>query len=128
MKMDLMSDIENRRRRNIPKNLRLWDPLDAEDVLWESGRLENHTKITIARYLERQHGWNRAALWRQPLAALRAAVVNGVMPEAPAEAPEGDGGDGRGRGRGRVGLAGGRGGRGAAGARGARGGRGRARG
>ena len=63
---------------------------DCEDAFMESMPLAEHTKFSLARCLERRHGWDKRTLQAQSKAALLAHF--------PGEAP--DAGRGRGRGRG----------------------------
>ena len=91
----------------------LAEPLDAEDVFWDSCPSEEHTKYALARHLERRHGWDRERLWKRSLGELRVAAGAGIPPWV-AVAVGVPGGAvpaaGRGRARGRAG--GGRRGRG----------------
>ena len=83
----------------------LTEPLDAEDMFWNSIAVKDHTKYAIARYLKCQHGWDLERLWKRTLTQLRAAVDSGIAPwdgaaAAPAiPIPRG------GRGRGAAGVA-----------------------
>ena len=90
----------------------LKDGEDAETAYWNDGAPDEHKTFTIARYLERTHGWDRRRLWNRTLAVLLAALASGICPDG--------GAPGRGRG---AGPGKGKGGRGRGG--GARGGRGR---
>ena len=63
---------------------------DSEDAFMEAMPLAEHTKFSLARTLERRHGWDKRTLQAQRKAELLAHF--------PGEAP--DAGRGRGRGRG----------------------------
>ena len=63
---------------------------DSEDAFMEAMPLAEHTKFSLARTLERRHGWDKRTLQAKPKAELLAHF--------PGEAP--DAGRGRGRGRG----------------------------
>ena len=106
-----------------PHTYRLNNQVNAEDAFWVDMELQEHTKYSIARHLERLHGWDRARLWNRRLNLLHAAVAQDLAPwdagfvvpaavaaaanAAPAPAAPAPGvpvrGRGRGRGRGRRG-------------------------
>ena len=72
----------------------LLDKQNAEDIFWAKTPLEEHSKYSIARYLERQHAWYRKSLWQKTVTELRQAVTTGICPPGcnpegavPAEAP-----------------------------------------
>ena len=69
---------------------KLENPRGSEDAIMEAMPLAEHTKFSLARCLERRHGWDKRTLQAQPKAELLAHF--------PGEAP--DAGRGRGRGRG----------------------------
>ena len=100
----------------------LYSEESAEDIFFDNSRLQDLTKIAIARRLERATGESRKDLWKLSLVRLRArAAEANLIAQADLEGLEGGGHEeppaprARGRGRGR-------------GARGRNGGRGRARG
>ena len=100
-----------------PHTYRLSHQLNAEDAFWADMELQEHTKYSIARHLERLHGWDRARLWNRRLNLLHAAVAQDLAPwdagfvvpaaaaaaapAAPAPAAPAPGAPVRGRGRGR---------------------------
>ena len=71
-----------------PLLYRLTNGQDAEESFWDKLPLEEHTKVALARHLERRHGWARQALWKQPLAALRVAAATGWCPPGCQGAPQ----------------------------------------
>ena len=75
---------------------KLENPCDSEDAFMESMPLAEHTKFTLARCLERRHGWDKRTLHAQSKAALLAHFP-GAAP-APKAAPKAAAGRGRGRG------------------------------
>ncbi len=54
---------------------KLTEPQNAEDAFWCDTPLAEHTKYSIARHLERTHGWPRERLWRSKQEALCARRV-----------------------------------------------------
>ena len=58
----------------------LSNPQDAEVVFFESWRVDEHHKIAVARFLERQYGWSRKQLFNKTTPQLQAAIRTGDCP------------------------------------------------